>query len=98
MSPRSPFVSLALTSQGIGYWAGHMNATAEIDDTGLRATAAANAGRITLPNDVPFATPGPGDAKNILFTSQWDNYPRETTVPLTGKASRALEIVVPSWV
>jgi hypothetical protein len=33
---------------------------------------------------VPFATPGPGDAKNILFTSQWDNYPREAQIPLSG--------------
>ncbi len=88
LSPRSPFVSLALPSQGIGYWAGHVNATAEIDDTGLRAAAGANGGRLMLPNGVPFATSGPGDAKNILFTSQWDNYPREATVPLTGKAHR----------
>jgi hypothetical protein len=88
LSPRSSFVSLALPSQGIGYWAGHMNATAEIDDTGLRATAAQNGGKLTLPNGLAFTTPGPGDAKNILFTSQWDNYPREATVPLTGKARR----------
>ncbi len=88
LSPRSLFVSLALPSQGIGYWAGHVNATAEIDDTGLRAAAGANGGRLMLPNGVPFATPGPGETKNILFTSQWDNYPREATVPLTGKARR----------
>lgn len=87
-SPRSPFVSLALPSQGIGYWAGHVNATAEIDDSGLRAAAAAHGGRLVLPNGVPFATPGPGDAKNILFTSQWDNYPHEATVPLAGKAKQ----------
>jgi hypothetical protein len=86
LSLRSPFVSLALPSQGIGYWAGHVNATAEIDDTGLRAIAAAHGGKIPLPNGVTFATPGPGEAKNVLFTSQWDNYPREATVPLTGKA------------
>jgi hypothetical protein len=86
LSPRSPFVSLALPSQGIGYWAGHVNATAEIDDSGLRAVAARNGGRLTLPNGVPFATPGPGGANNILCTSQWDNYPREATVPLTRKA------------
>jgi hypothetical protein len=87
-SPRSPFVSLALPAQGIGYWAGHVNATAEIDDTGLRAASAANGGSITLPNKVTFAVPGPGEAKNILFTSQWDNYPRDATVPLAGKARR----------
>lgn len=87
-SPRSPFVSLALPTQGIGYWAGHMNAMAEIDDTGLRATAGKNDAKLALPNGVVFATPGPGEARNILFTSQWDNYPRDATVPLTGKARR----------
>ena len=65
---------------------GTVNATAEIDDTGLRAASAANGGRLVLPNGVPFATPGPGDAPNIVFTSQWDNYPREATVPLNGRA------------
>ncbi len=93
LSPRSPFVSLALPSQGIGYWAGHVNATAEIDDTGLRDAAAAHSGRITLPNGVPFATPGPGATPNIIFVSQWDNYPREATMPLTGKA-RYLDLLM----
>ncbi len=88
LSPRSPFVSLALPSQGIGYWAGHVNATAEIDDAGLRAATAAQGGRLVLPNGVAFVTPGPGEAANIVFTSQWDNYPREATVPLAGKAQR----------
>jgi hypothetical protein len=88
LSPRSPFVSLAIPSQGIGAWAGHVNATAEIDDIGLRAAAAAGSGKITLPNGVPFTTPGPGDARNILFVSQWDNYPDEATVTLTGRARR----------
>lgn len=86
VSPRSPFASLALPSQGIGAWAGHVNATAEIDDTGLRAAAAAKGGRLTLPSGVSFATPGPGTASNILFVSQWDNYPEEATVPLAGRA------------
>lgn len=85
-SPRSPYCSLAIPKQGLGGWAGEVNATAEIDDSGLRAAAGANGGRIVLPNGVPFATPGPGDAKDIVFTSQWDNYPREATVPLDGQA------------
>jgi hypothetical protein len=85
-SPRSPHVSLALPKQGLGGWAGGVNMTAEIDDSGLRAAAAKNSGRITLPNGVPFATPGEGSAKNVLFTSQWDNYAREATVPLAGRA------------
>ena len=87
-SPRSPFVSLALPKQGLGGWAGGVNATAEIDDSGLRAVAGKNVGRLTLPNGLPFTTPGPGEAKNIVFTSQWDNYPREVTIPLIGKARR----------
>jgi hypothetical protein len=86
--PRSPYVSLAIPSQGIGGWAGGVNAKAEINDTGLRAAAARNGGRIELPNGVPFATPGPGDAKNILFTSQWDDYPREANIPLSGRGKR----------
>ena len=87
-SPRSPHVSLAIPAQGIGAWAGHVNASAEIDDSGLRAAAAANNGRFALPSGVSFATPGPGEASNIAFTSRWDNYPAELTVPLSGRARR----------
>ena len=87
-SPRSPFVSLAIPAQGIGAWAGHVNATAEIDDSGLRAVSAAHGGHLVLPSGVPFATPGPGPALNVAFTSQWDNYPRELSVPLAGRARR----------
>lgn len=87
-TPRSPYVSLAIPAQGIGAWAGHVNASAEIDDAGLRAASAANGGRFLLPSGVPFATPGPGETPNVVFTSQWDNYPREVTVPLAGRARR----------
>lgn len=87
-SPRSPHVSLAIPAQGIGAWAGHVNATAEIDDSGLRAASAQNGGRLRLPSGVSFATPGPGDAANVAFVSQWDNYPRELAVPLSGRARR----------
>ncbi len=92
-APRSPFVSLALPKQGIGGWAGGVNETAEIDDTGLRAAAAQHDGRLVLPNGVTFATPGTAGAKNVLFTSQWDNFPREATVPLAGRA-RAVELLL----
>lgn len=85
-APRSPFASLAIPKQGIGAWAGFVNATAEIDDSGLRAIAKANNNRLVLPNGLLFATPA--DGKNILFTSQWDNYPRERTIPLSGRASK----------
>jgi hypothetical protein len=85
-SPRSPFVSLALPKQGIGAWAGGVNETAEIDDAGLRAAAAKGGGRIILPNGVPFVIPTAPGANNILFTAQWDNFPREAVVPLSGRA------------
>ncbi|MFT3784114.1 MAG: DUF4450 domain-containing protein [Nibricoccus sp.] len=93
-SPRSPFCSLAIPKQGIGAWAGFVNATAEIDDSGLRAFAKSNNGRFLMPNGVAFATPAEG--KNIIFTSQWDNYPREVTVPLSGQASQLLLLMAGS--
>jgi hypothetical protein len=96
VSPRSPFASLAIPAQGIGGWAGSVNAMAEIDDGGLRAAAASSGGRIVLPNGVPFSTPGPGQAPNVVFTSQWDNYPREATIPLAGTARRLFLLVAGS--
>lgn len=86
VSPRSPYVSLAIPSQGIGGWAGGVDTMADIDDTGLRAVAGRSGARFVLPNGVPFATPGPGNSRNIVFTSQWDNYPREAHIPLNGRA------------
>jgi hypothetical protein len=86
-SPRSPFCSLAIPKQGIGGWC-YYNTTVEIDDSGLRAAAGRNGDVFATPMGIPFATPGDTQAKNILFTSQWDNYPREATVPLAGRASR----------
>ena len=86
VSPRSPHVSLAIPSQGIGGWAGSVNATADIDDTGLRTAAERLGGRLLMPNGVPFATPGPGNERNIALTSRWDNYPHEMSIPLKGRA------------
>jgi hypothetical protein len=45
---------------------------------------------------VPLATPGETDANNIIFTSQWNNYPREVTVPLTGKSSHMFLLIAGS--
>ncbi len=92
LSPRSPFVSLSLPSQGIGAWAGHVNAMATVDDSGLRAQG----GVLRLPSGLSFATPaGPGTA-NVLFTSQWDNYPKQASVPLQGRAGRAFLLMAGS--
>ena len=89
LAPRSPGVSLALPWQGAGAWAGNVNLLPNIDDSGLRKLAAAHDGEIVMPNGVSFATPSASSANNILFTSQWSNYPREVTIPLSGPAEHA---------
>jgi hypothetical protein len=87
-SPRSPFASLATPDHGLGGWC-EPNASFAVDDSGLRSLAAQNGGKIILPDGIPLATPGGNEAKNIIFTSQWDNYPREVSVPLAGKSAHA---------
>jgi hypothetical protein len=95
LSPRSPFVSLAQPSQGIGGWCDY-NIGNDVDDSGLRAEAARQGGMIRLPNGVPLRTPGETNAKNIVFTSQWDLYPHEASVPLDGTASRVFLLMAGS--
>ncbi len=95
LTPRSPFVSLATPKQGYGNWCGP-TMTYDVDDAGLRAAAAANGGRIILPNGVPLATPGKASVKNVAFVSHWDNYPAEITTPLSGRAARAFLLVAGS--
>lgn len=87
-SPRPRGPSLSVPAQGLGGWAGHVNQMAVIDDTGLRRVAARQGGQFTTPSGVVFRTPGAADAPNIVFTSLWDNYPRQDVIPLSGKASR----------
>ncbi len=94
-SPRSPFCSLALPKQGIGGWC-DINAEFTVNDTGLRAVAAQNGGIFRLPDGIPFATPGERGAKNIAYTSQWDNYPRSVTIPLTGQSAHAFLLMAGS--
>lgn len=89
-SPRSPFVSLAMPAQGIGAWAGHVNATATIDDAALRQAG----GEITTTKGLRFRTPAEGN--NIAFASLWDNYPDEVSVPLSGQAKRAFLLMAGS--
>lgn len=89
LTPRPSGVSLTLPSQGAGAWAGHVNELPVIDDSGLRRVAAEQGGQFKLPNGLPFATPGASEARNIVFTSRWDNYPKEISIPLTGQARRA---------
>ncbi len=87
LSPRPKTATLQLPTQGIGDWT-HPVKTAIIDDHGLRKLAGEN-NRIMLQQGIPFATPSDTLKPNILFTSQWDNYPKEAIVPLTGRSSHA---------
>ncbi len=89
LSPRSPGVSLALPWQGAGAWAGHLTTLPVIDDSGLRQVAGDHGGRLTMPNGIFFSTPSAPETKNIVFTSQWDNYPHDVTIPLNGHANHA---------
>jgi hypothetical protein len=86
LSPRSPYASLSIPKQGIGGWSAK-DATAEIDDSGLRSVSRSHNGIIMTSQGIPFRTPGEPEVKNILFTSQWDNYPHEKSVALAGKAA-----------
>jgi len=84
LSPRSPYTTLQIPTQGIGEWC-HPTLTAEIDDSGLRKEVRNN--QIQTRLGVPFRTPANG--RNIAFTSQWFNFPKKIEIPLTGSASHA---------
>lgn len=87
LTPRPQVTTLQLPWQGTGDWPRPLE-THEIDDTGLR-NLAGETNRFSIPQGISFVTPNKIEDKNILFTSQWDNYPKEASVPLTGKASHA---------
>lgn len=87
LTPRPQVTTLQLPWQGVGDWPGSQ-VTYKIDDSGLRKVAGQK-NSITLPQGISFYTPASEAKNNILFTSQWDNYPKEYSIPLSGKASHA---------
>jgi hypothetical protein len=87
LTPRPQVTTLQLPWQGVGDWPGSL-VTYNIDDRGLRRLAGEK-NTISLPQGINFSTPGAEGINNILFTSQWDNYPKEFTIPLSGQASHA---------
>ena len=82
VSPRSPYTTLCVPTQGMGDWCSTKK-IAKIDDTKFRSLVK-NGVFTTL---VDFRSPAKG--KNIAYTSLWNNYPDSITVPLKGKASHA---------
>lgn len=87
LSPRPAVPTLQLPTQGIGNWC-YPVTMANIEDSGLRKMAGEK-NEILSTNKIPFATPGDSTQKNILYTTQWDNYPKSATVALNGNASYA---------
>lgn len=83
-SPRPPYTTLQIPTQGIGEWC-HPLLSADIDDSGLRDNS--TNGIFITSNGIPLRTPKEG--YNIAYTSLWDNFPDTLSVPLHGKASNA---------
>ncbi len=94
-SPRSPYCSLEMPLFGYGDWCYGGKQVPKIDDGALRA-AAGPEGRLVTPQGIPVATPGPGDGPNVVFTSQWDNFPDSVVIPLAGRARHAWFLVAGS--
>jgi hypothetical protein len=93
LSPRPQTTTLQLPVQGIGNWC-YPLVQPVIDDAGLRKAAVDN--EFVLPQHIPFATPVDSLAKNIAFTSKWDNYPDSVVVPLGGRAKHAYYLLAGS--
>ncbi len=83
LSPRTDVPTLQLPWQGIGNWC-YPLIEAVIDDSGLMA---ARKEQSVTYLGIPFLIKG--NERNVLFTSQWDNYPTTVEVPLQGKAEKA---------
>lgn len=94
VSPRWPYTTLCVPTQGMGQWC-HPNDLSSINDSGLRLKAGTD-NCFRLPQGLSFATPSAKDKNNIAFTTLWDNYPDSVTVPLQGKASKAYFLIAAS--
>jgi hypothetical protein len=83
LSPRPSTVSARIGTDGYSpwtflYWNSH---PPMIGLDGVPAMLKKSGdGRLRTPQGVPFAWPG--EARNIAFTSRWDNWPRQVTVPV----------------
>ena len=86
LSPRSPYTTLCVPTQGIGDWCSTKK-TVNIDDTKFRSLIKDGVFWAHVDGDLPFRSPKEG--KNIAYTSLWDNYPDSISIMLKGKASHA---------
>jgi hypothetical protein len=82
LSPRLNVPTLQLPWQGIGNWCYPLTTT-QIDDSGLMAKR--KDGKLEFLG-IPFLINN--EEKNIVFTSQWDNFPKSVEIPVTGKGRK----------
>jgi len=82
LSPRPTVPTLQLPWQGIGNWC-YTLATTQIDDSGLMGNR--KNGKLEFLG-IPFLIDNKD--KNIVFASQWDNYPNTVEIPLNGKGKK----------
>lgn len=90
LSPRPEVPTLQLPTQGIGNWCYPLT-TAQIDGRGVMALN--KLGKLNYLG-IPFSISG--DDRNIVFTSQWDNYPTELEIPIIGRAKKVYMILAGS--
>ncbi|GAA4281312.1 hypothetical protein GCM10022260_17330 [Gaetbulibacter aestuarii] len=93
LEPRPKTPTLQLPVQGIGNWC-YPFIKPTIDDSGLRNKAGKTNNTILSPQGIPFRTPSDAMKNNVLFVSQWDNFPDQVEIPLSGKASHAYFMMV----
>lgn len=82
LSPRLKAPTLQLPWQGIGNWC-YPLITAQIDDSGLMNKR--KNGKVYF-LVIPFLIDKTD--KNIVFVSQWDNYPKSVEVPVYGRGKK----------
>lgn len=82
LSPRLNVPTLQLPWQGIGNWC-YPLITAQIDDSGLMNKR--KNGKVDFLG-IPFLINN--EDKNIVFTSQWDNFPKSVEIPVSGKGKK----------
>ena len=86
LSPRPDTCSLRLAADGYSTWQMMLDPKHKppaIDLTRVPGLLDSRA-RLNSPQGVPFAWPK--DGNNIAFTSLWDNWPRQVTMPVNKKA------------
>ena len=89
LSPRPKTCSLRLASDGYSSWQMTLGGPMHPPGIGLEnvRTLSDGSGNILAGKGIPFRAPGEG--KNVAFTSRWDNWPSQATVPVnqTGRAA-----------